>query len=274
MSSDDRQHDDHHAHDHSHDHGQSSTMSRAWATWRRWQGIVLASAVLVSTLWLALTDQLVLYIHPRYVVFTVAMAAVGFAFVLASFIVRRGDDAEEVPGPVGKWASFGASVLALALAIAVIAVPPATLTTATASQREINSTALGAPDSGVSEAAESGAFATFTVLDWASLLRQSSDRSFYSDKPVDVLGFVTPDADDPDNVFYVSRFKVTCCAVDAQPVGVPVYLPGWQDQFEADEWVQVAGNFDTNPSRSSAQPLALVPADIESVEQPGEPYLY
>jgi putative membrane protein len=67
---------------------------------------------------------------------------------------------------------------------------------------------------------------------------------------------------------------VTCCAVDAQPVGVPVHLPGWQDDFEADQWVRVAGTFDTNPSRSSTQPLALRPDTIDAVDQPEEPYLY
>ena len=39
----------------------------------RWQGIALCVAALVSTVWLAVTNQLILYIHPRYIVFTVIM---------------------------------------------------------------------------------------------------------------------------------------------------------------------------------------------------------
>ncbi|HEV7949157.1 MAG TPA: TIGR03943 family protein, partial [Glaciihabitans sp.] len=124
------------------------------------------------------------------------------------------------------------------------------------------------------ENASEGAFATFTVLDWASLLRQTSDTAFYADKPVDVTGFITEDADDPDNVFYVSRFVITCCAVDAQPVGVPVYMPGWRDEMALDDWVQLTGQFVANPSTSSAQQIALAPESVTPVGEPSEPYLF
>jgi len=36
----------------------------------------------------------------------------------------------------------------------------------------------------------------------------------------------------------------------------------------------VAGGFETNPSRSSTQSIALLPDSAKVVEQPGEPYLY
>ena len=83
-----------------------------------------------------------------------------------------------------------------------------------------------------------------------------------------------PDPDDPQNVFYVARFVITCCAVDAQPVGVPVYQPGWQEQHPVDSWVQVAGRFAATPSAASAQPIAIVPTSVTSVDQPAEPYVY
>lgn len=83
-----------------------------------------------------------------------------------------------------------------------------------------------------------------------------------------------PDPDDPENVFYVSRFLVTCCAVDAQPTGIPVYYPNWASSFATDDWVQVDGEFTTNQSRGSTQPIALVPDQVTPIEQPSDPYLY
>ena len=118
------------------------------------------------------------------------------------------------------------------------------------------------------------AFASFTVLDWASLLRQTSDVGFYAGKPVTVQGFIVPDPDDPDNVFYVSRFFVTCCAVDAQPAGIPVHYPGWASSFATDDWVDVSGEISTNPSRTSTQPLAVIPDAVVPIEQPSDPYLF
>lgn len=249
----------------------------------RWQGIVLCIAALVSTVWLAVTNQLILYIHPRYIVFTVIMAALGLVLVVASFWrspAHDHDDGHDHDEPPQRGyrrvISIGATVLTLVVAIALVVVPPATLTTATADQRVINSTQVGSGAKTVDSAASApaGAFARFTVLDWSSLLRQTTDASFYRDKAANVVGFITKDTDDPQNVFYVSRFVITCCAVDAQPVGVPVFLPNWQDRFAADQWVKVSGSFETNPSTKSQQSIALVPTATTKVDQPSEPYLY
>ena len=249
----------------------------------RWQGISLCVAALVSTVWLAVTNQLILYIHPRYIVFTVIMTVLGLVLVIASF--GRSPDQEhdhdhdhENAAPRGyrRVLTVVGTMLTLVVAIALVVVPPATLTTATADQRVINSTQVGSGTKTVDSAASApaGAFARFTVLDWSSLLRQTTDASFYRDKAANVVGFITKDADDPQNVFYVSRFVITCCAVDAQPVGVPVFLPNWQNRFAADHWVKVSGSFETNPSTKSQQSIALVPTATTKVDQPSEPYLY
>lgn len=292
--------------------------SPAHGPWRRlldrWQGVLLTLVVGVATLWLAATGQLVLYIHPRYDVFTVVMIVVGMLLSLATlaFSPARADhgdhgaddghghdghdhdarlDAATVPAvedglrprrrrplAVGlRRLGFSAGVVVTAgVAIAVVALPPATLTSATAGQRDVNSSTAALDRTSVADAASasSDAYRSFSVLDWAGLLRQTTDLAFYQGKTADVVGFVTPSDTDPDDVFYVSRFVVTCCAVDAQPVGVPVYLPGWQDQVAADDWVEVTGGFDTNRSSSSQDPIALVPDDVTTVGQPSDPYLY
>ena len=77
---------------------------------------------------------------------------------------------------------------------------------------------------------------------------------------------------DDDDVFYVARFTVTCCAVDAQPVGVPVHLPGWQDRFEPDDWVAAEGRFGEDPA-GGASPV-LIPEAVEPTEQPEQPYVF
>ncbi len=247
-----------------------------WRNIRRWQGILLCVVALVATVWLGITNQLILYIHPRYIVFTVIMAAIGLVFVVSSFVRSHDHDEEERPRRLGAAVSIVGTVLTLVLAVGLIIVPPATLTTATADQRVVNSGQIGAGAKTVTSAASAptGASARFTVADWASLLRQTSDETFYRNKAADVTGFVSTDKDDPDNVFYVTRFVITCCAVDAQPVAVPVYLPNWKNGFASGAWVRVKGSFDTDPSRTSTQPIALLPTTTSKVDQPSDPYLY
>jgi len=249
-----------------------------WPSIQRWRGVILIGAATAAIVWLALSGQLVLYIHPRYVVFTVIMAVITLIFVTASTFRRSVDEGDD-DVPVGRWPriiSLTGLVLAGATVVGMLVLPPATLSSATADQRDINSTTISAGVQDLDEVSAGSAesFAALTVVDWSSLLRQTNDLSFYSGKTADITGFITPDADDPDNVFYVSRFFITCCAVDAQPAGVPVYSPGWADTMSADDWVRVTGEFATNPSNLSAQPLALDPSEVTVVEQPAEPYLF
>lgn len=238
--------------------------------------MVLIGIAVVATIWLSFGNQLVLYIHPRYILFTIIMGVIALVLVVASIVVRVHPDDEDVPRRGARILSTVGLVVAAVVAAAMIVVPPATLSSATASQRDINSSTILADTQTVSDAssASDDTFKGFTVVDWASLLRQTSDLQFYAGKPVDVVGFITPDPDDPQNMFYVSRFVVTCCAVDAQPTGIPVFLANWQETYATDDWVQVTGSFGTNPSTASSQSVALKTDSVTKVDQPSEPYLF
>ncbi len=272
----------------------------------RWQGVVLSLIGLVATIWLGLTGQLALYIHPRYFVFTVIMAVIAGVLALAAFALVPGtSDAPDVghthaggghahaggghahagdahthapdDGDVHRsrwgWLRPAGSVLTIAAAVvALLILPPSTLTTATVAQRDLNGSAsaltLKAP-------ALSGKvdYSSFTVRDWASLLRSGAGQDFFADKTATVTGFISADATDP-NVFFVTRFVVTCCAVDAQPIGVPVYHPGWQNEFKTDSWVTVTSSFRANPNTASREAIVLMPDSIKPTSQPAQPYVY
>jgi uncharacterized repeat protein (TIGR03943 family) len=245
----------------------------------RWQGILLALIGIVATAWLAATDRLGLYIHPRYFWFTVIMAAVAAVLVVAAFAVAPLAEPESHEhAPDASTTRSGSIRAALAVTIvvgaafALLVLPPATLTSATATQRSINSS--GATLDRSAPAFAGGDTSQFTVKDWAMLLRQGPDADYLADKTVDVTGFVTASPDDPENVFYVARFVVTCCAVDAQPVGVPVYLPRWAERFAVDQWVEASGVFAPNPGSPSSEALLLTPDELAVVEQPDQPYVF
>jgi uncharacterized repeat protein (TIGR03943 family) len=245
------------------------------------RGLVLVLAGVAAIVWLASSGRLGLYIHPRYFEFTVIMAVLAgvVAIVAAAFVPQIGpddDDHDHAPssGRRARWLTVGSIVLLMTTTTALLIVPPSTLTSSTVAQRDINSSAAGAADAGDAPALVAGDGSAFSVKDWAGLLRQGVDERYLADAQPDLTGFVTPDPDDPENVFYVARFVVTCCAVDAQPVGVPVYLPGWQQDHPVDSWVQVSGRFVPNPSATSMQPLAIDPTRVAPIDQPTDPYVY
>lgn len=257
----------------------------------RWQGVVLSLIGLVATIWLGLTGQLALYIHPRYFVFTVIMAVIAGVLALAAFALvpggghthagdahthagdAPGDDDGDVRSSRWGWLRPAGSVLTIAAAVvALLILPPSTLTTATVAQRDLNGSAsaltLKAP-----ALSGQGDYSSFTVRDWASLLRSGAGQDFFADKTATVTGFISADATDP-NVFFVTRFVVTCCAVDAQPIGVPVYHPGWQNEFKTDSWVTVTSSFRANPNTASREAIVLMPDSIKPTSQPAQPYVY
>lgn len=250
----------------------------------RWLGVVLSLIGVVATLWLGFTGQLALYIHPRYFVFTIIMALIAAVFALAAFaLVPGGLPSHEHVGGSGhadaggrhwrRLSAAGSTLIVAAAVVGLLVLPPSTLSTATVNQRDLNgSTSTLSRDEAIELVGAD--YTAFTMKDWVSLLRQGAGEEFLAGKTATVTGFVTPDKSDPDNVFFAARFVLTCCAVDAQPIGLPVYSPGWQDRFDTDSWVTVSGGFQTNPSQLSDEALVMVPDSITPVPEPDSPYVY
>lgn len=264
---------------------------------------------LILVFWFS--GQLSYFIHPRYNLFTVSMTTLAVVATLMSFVassrarsrVRRAehdheltlaednrgrghrhdhghhhDDEHGVEVPTGRLgvatAIFAASASAAAL-VALVVFPPATLTTVTVENRALNQAALGDTAAAFADAqtGEEATFLAFTVREWAGILRQTQDPAFFQGKPVDVVGFVVSDRENP-GTFFVTRFVVSCCAVDAQPVGIPVYEAGFADSFPDETWVRVVGEFVLNPDTSSSHPIIVRPLELVPTEQPRDPYLF
>jgi putative membrane protein len=246
----------------------------------------------VYTLSLYFNQQLTLYIHPRYILFTVALNAVslvacGVGFVLTAWRMAIAPSKSDTTvasvgsaGSVGWRPSYTVLVAGLVL-VAAYALPARTLSSDTADQRSANFNSVQAQPSGSGAGGGAGSdtLALFgadtsrlTVADWALAFNLRSTPESYVGKEVDVVGFVFHPTGTPQDIFYVSRFSVTCCAVDARPLGLPVYSPGWQEEFEEDSWVHVTGSF-AETEEDTAEPVVVIPESIEPTEQPQDPYV-
>lgn len=276
---------------HQHEQRTEPTQSPLRRLVKAWQGVVLSLVGIVSTVWLGLNGQLGLYIHPRYFWFTLIMAAIAAVCAVAACLWlparREASETHEPPGPHEQGAAgaprarngraLAASLVGIltvvGAVVALLVLPPTTLTAATATQRSVNA-GVG-PASAANAAPLIGGDSTqFTVRDWAILLRQNPDPNYFAEHTAEISGFVLASEYDPENVFYVARFIITCCAVDAQPVGVPVYMPGWKTQHEPDSWVAVSGTFVSNPAADQAEKFVLTPSEISTIDVPEQPYVY
>src|SRR4029453_3907315 len=97
------------------------------------------------------------------------------------------------------------------------------------------------------------------------------DAGARAGKPVRITGFVHRDDRLPREWFLVARFVVKCCAVDAQPVGLPVRVDG--EIPESGGWVWVEGVGGVGEGRGD--PRAVIGAiAVVPVARPDQPYLY
>lgn len=239
--------------------------------WYEWLSFASMLAVIVVIVWLAVNEQLRLYIHPRYELFTIAMTLIGAAAFLGDTILFSNKQRAVRSVSSGQWLTL---LMTVGLCGLLLITKPATLTTITASQRVINSGAAGLGDAHEQELiARRGSYEQLTVKDWASLLSRSHEAGNYAHKPVRVSGFISPSAQDP-SIFFVSRFVISCCAVDARPVGVPVYQPDWRGRLQPDQWVEVSGEFMTHPQSKPSQPIVVMPDYVRPITQPEDPYEY
>ena len=82
-------------------------------------------------------------------------------------------------------------------------------------------------------------------------------------------GFVAPAAD-ASGAFRIARYRISCCAADAQALAVVVVTDGAPAPPAADQWVRVVGELVPD------DPAVLEPrfriASIEPIAEPAQPY--
>lgn len=237
-----------------------------------WAGVLLALLSAIATLWLTLTNKLDLYIHPRYIVFSAVLATILLLGIVVAVWLKPGF-ASVKSHPLRIYWTLGLLILAIFM---LIVLRPATLTTASVVQRGINSS--GTVPTDILPAQENlfknNDYTRLSIRDWASLLNQTDDPSFFAGKTASLVGFISADTKEPDTVFYVSRFIISCCAVDAQPVGVPVYMPGWKNKYAENQWVRVVGSFTSRQYYAPNVPATISPDTVEVIKEPEDPYVY
>ncbi len=231
---------------------------------------MLILAASIATIWLSFEEKLKWYIHPRYELFSLALATTGVLLALAALITLPKHNHKTSHK---RYRPYGTMVIIISSVVMLLVIQPAALTSLTVSQRVMNSGVNATSDARESAILkERGSYTNFTIKDWSLLLSQSSDPKQYQNKPAKVSGFITASKD--ENVFFVSRFVVTCCALDARPIGVPVYSPGWRKTFAPDQWVETSGVFIANPNTNTTERTVLSPDYVRPIDKEKNQYVY
>ncbi|MEM9543085.1 MAG: TIGR03943 family protein [Cyanobacteria bacterium P01_E01_bin.42] len=222
-----------------------------------------------------LTGQLQLLIHPNY--FALVLIS-GILLIALSLVrtwqlikqLRRGGKKESDVRHITLFPPGVATGLLAIAAIAGLIIPPKILASDTALQRGITES-LPFTRTQVQSFAATIRPEDRSLMDWIRTLNAYPEPDAYTDLPVNVTGFVVHLDGLPDNYLLISRFVITCCAVDAYPVGLPVQLPSTRDQFPPDSWLEIQGIMATEELNGERR-LVINTVDVKQIETPRDPY--
>lgn len=227
------------------------------------------------------TGQIKLLIHPNYFWLTlitgVTLMVIGslktFPLVLA-ILHGRWRQRQTSNEHLTLLPRALASLLMLVVAIIGLSISPKVLASDTALQRGISET-LAFTRSQPQSFRAALKPEDRSLIDWIRTINAYPEPDAYKDQKVNVTGFVVHSATLPKKYLLLSRFILTCCAVDAYPVGIPLQLKSAsaRDSYPVDTWLEVTGNMTTEELEDKRQ-LVIVPDQIKKIPVPDDPYDY
>ena len=236
-----------------------------------------------------ITGQLNLLIHPNYFLLVLATSIILFFLAIGKIFLIIHDYR-----PQSQWSTsenqaqqtsllppgWGSSLLIL-IAVLGLVINPRVLDSQAAIQRGITDTL---PPTTL----QAQSFLTSTppekrsLIEWVRTLNVYPEPDNYTGQTANITGFVVHLDQFPDNYIYLSRFILTCCAVDAYPVGIIVELPESRSEFPVDSWLEIKGTMttqilaplDVKSTKQEQRQLVLRASQIKTIPTPKNPYGY
>lgn len=98
------------------------------------------------------------------------------------------------------------------------------------------------------------------------------NMKYYKGKNVEIIGVVYKDKSFKDNEFVISRMMMSCCAADAQIVGLMSSYDNARD-LGSGEWIKIEGTIDITMYNKEEMPIIIV-KKLTRNEEAGNKYVY
>jgi uncharacterized repeat protein (TIGR03943 family) len=240
----------------------------------------------------SVSGELKLLIHPNYFalvtvtgVILLALGALRLFQTLRRWLKRsaRPQSSQDSVTHVTVLPLGVGTLLLLSSAILGLAITPSVFTSQLAIQRGISNTLPPTQVQAESFAAQIKP-EDRTLVDWIRTINAYPEPDVYAGQGANVTGFVVYPDYLPDEYLLISRFILTCCAVDVYPVALPVKVDGSRQQYPQDTWLEIQGEMITETlpapaqnrggSAPSKRQLVLAASAIKTIPTPQDPYSY
>jgi uncharacterized repeat protein (TIGR03943 family) len=253
----------------------SSRINTYWQKFLPWleSCAIAAWGITLTKLWLS--GQLFLLVHPNYIPLT-AIAGLGLIAIggLEAWRVsqrRRYANTNNQQHVTLIKPSLSSSLL-LIVAIAALLINPRPFTSEKAIHRGVIDNIADARTIPKSFRA-SNRPEERTLVEWVRTISAYPEPDAYKGQKMKFTGFVVHAPDQPDNMFLITRFIITCCAADVYPVSLPVKITESRSIYPPDRWLQIEGQADVDTTNGKRQ-VIIVPNNITAIAEPKNPYDY
>ena len=249
---------------------------------------LLAWGILFLKYWF--TGQLILLIHPNYFLLVLIT---GIILLLLSVFrgwqfwreLRRGlSTSTTYTDRINLLPQGWSSSLLLIVAISGLLIKPVVLTSQVALQRGVSDSLPRTREQPQAFAHTASQPEGRSLIEWVRTLNAYPEPDAYNGQQAKIKGFVVHLSQLAENYIYLSRFILTCCAVDAYPVGIPVKLPQPRFNYPPDSWLEVEGEMitetlphfaaNTAEIQTNNRQLVLKARSLKPVPTPKNPYGY
>lgn len=230
--------------------------------------------------YLYLIEKITLLIHPRYFwlvlltgVVTALIGVVGIIQLSIEFFKTRRTNEISLIEAV-NWKTLFVPVLLLTLTIGAFFIPITSLSIFSYNIRQVKSELrLNDYEKKTLEQKFNITLNTrnFTIEDWVKA-RTLNNLKLFENKEFFGTGFV---AAKNNKTFNLSRFVISCCVVDATPVGLLVDTANQienQSEFEDGQWLEVTGKFEIRLINNESTPV-IIPKTLKKIEAPKDTYI-
>lgn len=236
-------------------------------------------------IYLYISNKLSYYVHPRYAEITLATAIILFAVGLINLLTKnysRGVTSSGIQYLKDSFRNnFNLQNILFVMFLITLLLPNYTLSSNIAEIRDTNSAEYSS--SNILEGENYSKFLQVSTIDMSygelyQNLKSNLPDKFVGSK-VKLSGIYGRTSD--ENYFRISRFAITCCAIDARPLSFYFTteisklseFKEYMSQFVEDQWLEIEGelqiaNLDGNES------LVVIVHKASRIETPENPYIY
>ncbi|MBD2176419.1 TIGR03943 family protein [Pseudanabaena sp. FACHB-1998] len=253
----------------------SSRINSYWKKFLPWleSCAIAAWGIVLTKLWLS--GQLYLLVHPNYIPLT-AIAGLGLLAVGGieawRVVQRRRYNYSNDQQHVSLIKPSLSSSILLVVAVIALFINPRPFTSEKAIHRGVIENIADARTIPKSFRA-SNRPEERTLVEWVRTISSYPEPDAYKGQKAKITGFVVHAPDQPDNMFLLTRFVITCCAADVYPVSLPVKITENRSNYPPDRWLQIEGQADVENNNGKRQ-VVIVANNITAIAEPKNPYDY